>query len=85
MPKTSLPFSVPIKPLAFPEAFDAADVREAPEPPSVPPKFRKEVSAMFFRLLASFTRDNAVHQARLDQCWNSPHRYLMAHNTWSVK
>ncbi|MDN3483058.1 hypothetical protein QMA10_14140 [Arthrobacter sp. APC 3897] len=40
---------------------------------------------MFFRLLASFTRDNAVHQARLDQCWNSPHRYLMAHNTWSVK
>lgn len=97
MPKSSLPFSVPIKPFAPPEACEAAqaldatdapsptEVRESPGLARVPTPLRKEVSAMFFRLLASFARSDAVHQARLDQCWNGPHRYLMAHNTWSAK
>ena len=40
---------------------------------------------MFNRLLASFARSEAIHQARLDACWSGPHWHLMGHSTWSVK
>ncbi|MET4060486.1 hypothetical protein ABIB35_002034 [Arthrobacter sp. UYP6] len=40
---------------------------------------------MFNRLLASFARSEAIHQARLDQCWNGSQWHLMGHSTWSVK
>ena len=91
MPKSTLPFSVPITDFATHEARDAPKasgspaVHGAPKETRIPATFRKEVSAMFFRLIASFARSEDVHQARLDQCWNGPHWHLMGHSTWSVK
>ena len=98
MPKSTLPFSVPIKtPAAAREACEVPgshsisganpipDVPETPEATRVRMSPGKEVFAMLNRLLASFARAEAVHQARLDQCWNGPHWHLMGHSTWSVK
>ncbi len=91
LPKLPPPVSPPKRDFAAsaadesPDVPPAAEVREGPAEPRIPTTFRKEVSAMFFRLIASFARSDDVHQARLDQCWNSQHRYLMGHSTWSVK
>lgn len=88
MPKSTLPFSVPIKASAAPEApgvpetWATPEVPETPETPRVPTPPGKEVFAMLNRLLASFARADAVHQARLDQCWNGPNWHLMGQNTW---
>ena len=90
MPNFSLPtslsseaFEVPSPPLP-PAAVPARPPSAASE--SEPPRrIRKEVFVMFNRLLASFARSEAVHQARLDQCWNGPSWHLMGHSTWSVK
>lgn len=91
MPKSTLPFSVPIKASAAPEApgvpetWATPEVPETPETPRVPTPPGKEVFAMLNRLLASFARADAVHQARLDEFWGSPNGHLVLHYTRSVK
>lgn len=97
MPNSSLPFSVSAETPAqseiptlpetavLPPAVRADHPPSAPDPQTGPRHIRKEVLTMFFRLLASFARSEAVHQARLDAYWNGPQWHLMTHSTWSVK
>ena len=97
MPNSSLPSSVsaetPVLPQtpALPKTPAQPPAVRADHPPSVPgpqagPRhIRKEVFLMFFRLLGSFARSDAVHQARLDAYWNGPSWHLMTRSTWSVK
>lgn len=91
MPNFSLPISLSpeapqlIETPALPRAAATGQPPSAAAAPQTPRGTRKEVSAMFNRLLASFARSEAVHQARLDQCWSGPHWHLMGHSTWSVK
>lgn len=97
MPNSRLPFSVstesparpdsPVQPESsvLPPAVRTDHPPSAPDARTGPRRIRKEVLTMFFRLLASFARSDAVHQARLDAYWNGPQRHLLTHSSWSVK
>lgn len=68
-----------------PPAADPAHPPSAAAEVTMPRRTRKKAFVMVSRLLASFARSEAIHQARLDECWRGPNWHLMAHTTWSAK